>query len=585
MRFRYSVIALVAFFVLPNMISGQQQGETYIAAAPMTISLDGSFSDWSQLPFASMTRGPITTGQPITANFAAAADSNNLYVAVLVTDSSIIAGRHGQDYWNEDSVEIYLNTNQNRAMTRYTQAVAHLTIPAANIGVPLAQTIITGQNTAQIGAHALVVRTSAGYAVEFSIPLRNVFWNINTAAGSIIGFQIQVNSASSQNRDYKLSWSNDDQTADVSHTNPSVFGELTFARAGASPTVRPTTLIPRTPTLTRTPTPRTPTLTHTPTMRPPTLIPSPSAVPSGGFRVSGSTIYDPQGNVFVARGTNVNGYNWVWDRSTTGDAASMDNCWNFNLVRVNSFLFSGRIQWQQYSANNNLDAIVNAFTSRGIVVMFEAHDHIGSYYQGSDLDTLVTWFTDLANRYRNNPYVWFDIMNEPGGRGGIDSNQWINMHGRVIEAIRGTGANNIIVVEGAYGGQDSPGDSAILRFGQQLFNYNGHQYGNIVFSIHPYDLWNNSALGGFIDQVRAQNLALVIGEYGVQTDQDVLRAAQAIFSDAVPRGIGIIVWHWDGHDWNDLTANTTWGGGWEINNCANPTNLSWLGQQIWDVNH
>jgi len=287
----------------------------------------------------------------------------------------------------------------------------------------------------------------------------------------------------------------------------------------------------------------------------------------------------------VARGVNVNGYNWVWDRPTVWDASSIDDCWNFNLVRVNSFLFTGQVPWQQFTSNNNLDEIVNTFTSRGIVVVFEAHDRIGSYYQGGDLDVLVNWFTDLANRYRNNPYVWFDVMNEPGGRNGIDTDQWLNMHGRVIEAIRGTGANNIIIVEGAYGGQDTPNDSAILRLGQQLLNYNGRQYGNIVFSIHPYDLWNNGGLGGFIDQVHGQNFALIIGEYAVQTDQNVQPAAQAVFSEAVPRGVGIVVWQWDSGDANDLTANTSRGAGWEINDCANPTNLSWLGQQIWTINH
>ncbi len=31
-------------------------------------------------------------------------------------------------------------------------------------------------------------------------------------------------------------------------------------------------------------------------------------------------------------------------------------------------------------------------------------------------------FTNLAKRYRNNSYVWVDVMNEPGGRTGIDAN-------------------------------------------------------------------------------------------------------------------------------------------------------------------
>ncbi|MFN8527946.1 MAG: sugar-binding protein [Anaerolineae bacterium] len=249
MRLRNLLSALgvaIVLFTLPHAISGQTTiappeipGETYFAAAPMSITLDGNTSDWAGVPYASMNRGPLTTGQPISARFAAAADSSTLYVSVLVSDSSIITGRHGDDYWNEDSVEVYLNTNQNHQMTRYTPAVVQITVPAVNIGTPIAHTIIAGQNVELIGARAVVTRTSSGYAVELSVPLRNVYWNINTNEGSSIGFQVQVNSASSRDRDYKLSWSAQDQTSDVSYYNPSVFGELTFAEPVRQPSRRP----------------------------------------------------------------------------------------------------------------------------------------------------------------------------------------------------------------------------------------------------------------------------------------------------------------------------------------------------------
>ncbi|MFN8528582.1 MAG: cellulase family glycosylhydrolase [Anaerolineae bacterium] len=309
--------------------------------------------------------------------------------------------------------------------------------------------------------------------------------------------------------------------------------------------------------------------------------------PTPGFTVRNSTIYDPNGREFVANGVNVNGFNWVWQRSTVGDVDLIVDCWNFNLIRVNSFLFTGQIQYPQFTDNNDLDAIISTYTSRGIVVVLEAHDRIGSYYQGADLDVLVNWFTDLAARYRDNPYVWFDVMNEPGGRDGIDRDQWVNMHGRVIEAIRGTGAQNIIIVEGAYGGQDSPDDSAILRYASDILNYNGQQYENIVFSIHPYDLWagGSGILSSFLDHARAQELTILIGEYAIYTDQDTRRATEAVFGSVLEREIGRVVWHWDGSDYNKLTENTTRGGGWEINDCVNPTNLSWLGQQVWAANH
>ncbi|MEP6988873.1 MAG: cellulase family glycosylhydrolase, partial [Chloroflexota bacterium] len=318
-------------------------------------------------------------------------------------------------------------------------------------------------------------------------------------------------------------------------------------------------------------------------------------VATGNFSVNGTDIIAPDGSKFVAKGTNVNGSNWVWPRRTVDDVKLIVDCWNFNLVRVNSFLFMGQIKYPQYTTNNDLDAIVKAFTDRHIVVVLEAHDRIGTYYQGDDLNTLVAWFTDLARKYKDNPYVWFDTVNEPGGRKSLDSDQWINMNGRVIQGIRDDAqANNIIIVEGAYGGQDAGNadaspvtSSAILQNGKDVINYGGRTYPNIVFSIHTYDLWNfgDAKLADFFDQVHNLGYAILVGEYGVFTDQDTTGAAETTFNVTVPRGIGRVVWQWDGSDRNDLTASQVEGGGWEINDCAKPTNLSQLGKWVWADNH
>jgi mannan endo-1,4-beta-mannosidase len=617
-------ITFAQTLLAPNGVSG----EIYYAVYPAVVRMDGNLSEWGSVPQVTFSSGPQPATNPQndgTMTFAAMVDNSYLYVAFNVRDSNIIAGQHGTDYWNEDSVEIYLNATGNLGLTSYTSGVAQITIPAANIGLSTA--IVSGQNAAGLGVRPVVVRTSTGYAGEVSIPLRTSMWNIVPTNGGTLGFNMQLNAATQLDRDIKLSWSIDDQTLDQSYRNPSVFGQLVFfpvggslpsgATATSTATRTPTSTNTRTPsrTPTRTPTPfatststRTPTRTpsHTPT-RTPTRTPTPiaatiaptatsSSMPSGGsFSVQGQNIYDPNGNLFIPRGVNVNGQNWVWNRSTVNDAALIDDCWNFNLVRVNNFLFTGRVEWPQYTDNNDLDAIVQAYTSRGIVVMFEAHDETGWYYEGADLNSLVSWYTTLAQRYRNNPYVWFDVMNEPGYA--LDRTRWLGVHQAVVRAIRDTaGANNIIVAEGVYGGQDSgnwnsnyvlSSNSAILTLAPDLMSFGGRTYSNIAFSIHTWDQWvyGTAKLGNFFNRVEGLNRAIVVGEYGVLTTVNTEAATTAMFNTAPSRNIGRIVWHWDGHDYNDLTANTTWGGGWEINSCTNPTNLSWLGQLVWDDNH
>jgi hypothetical protein len=601
-----TLLLLTTIFSLHQNVSAQAAfqpdvpdgagGQTYYTALPYTVTVDGDFSEWADVPYVSVTSGPQMPSDPSAASslqFATTADANWLYVSVLVTDPHIIANKHDVQYWQEDSIELYINASGDLGLTEYTPTVAQITIPAASIGLPIDQTLFTGTNFEQVGTRAVVVATADGYAAEIAIPLQNALWDITPRHDGRLGFQIQLNGASELDRDLKLSWSSDDQTADQSYINPSVFGELIFFQVtltGDQSNLTPEPL----PTLSSTAestdliAPTRPSAAETP-------IPLPPVDPESGFQVEGTQILDPEGNVFVPKGVNVSGYNWVWQRPTVNDVDLIADCWNFNLVRVNSFLFTGQTPYAQYRVNNDLDAIVEAYTSRGIVVVFEGHDRIGSYYEGEDLSVLVQWFYELALRYRDNPYVWFDVMNEPGSRTGIDVENWVSMHGKVIDAIRnGAQAHNIIIVEGAYGGQDSNTtdagpvtDSAILQYSDDIFTYNGNNFENIMFSIHTYDLWNHGdeKLNNFFDRVAAQDLALVVGEYGIFTDQDTFPAAQSMFNTTIPRGIGRIVWHWDGGDHNDLTENTTQGGGWEIDNCENPTNLSWMGQQIWNDNH
>ncbi len=613
-RFRVIAVGLIFILVLIIASSASSQsttipngdaGRTYYAGFPVVITLDGNFSDWSNVPRVTVTGGPQPAkniAKDGTMIFAAVADANDLYVWVDVAKSNIIAGKHGENYYNEDSVEIYINMTGSLNAMSFGPGIAQITIPAASIGRPVDQPIISGQNAQGIGVRAAVVRTATGYAIEAAIPLHTSRWNVAPTSGRTMGFQIQENGATTLDRDIKLGWSALD-TQDQSYRNPSVFGRLIFfgmAAPALQATVKPTSTLKPTATLRPTSTLK-PTATFIPTSTPrPTSTPKPSATPppaASGFSVRGAAIVGPNGQTFVAKGINVNGQNWVWRRSTVNDAHLIADCWGFNLVRVNSFLFTNEQPWPQYSDNNDLDAIVRAYTGRGVVVIFEAHDRIGRYYTGTDLTKLQNWFVNLAQRYRNNPYVWFDIINEPGGRNAIDVTSWTGMHQQVIRAIRETaGANNLIIVEGANGGQDAGSSgsglvpksaSAILSHGNDVITFGGKTYGNILFSIHPYDQWNYSAskMTDFFDRVHADNHAIIVGEYGVNAGISTVLAAQATFGSAISRGVGRVVWHWDGHDYNDLTANTVWGGGWEINDCVKPTNLSWLGQQVWNDNH
>jgi hypothetical protein len=110
----------------------------------VAITLDGQFEDWAGIPAVTIPAGAdLTSGQPAV-TFAAAADAEYLYLRGDIIDNNIISGQHESEYWNEDSVEFYINATGDTGLTSYTDGVAQITIPALNADLPPDQAIIAG---------------------------------------------------------------------------------------------------------------------------------------------------------------------------------------------------------------------------------------------------------------------------------------------------------------------------------------------------------------------------------------------------------------------------------------------------------
>ncbi len=205
--------------------------ETYYAPFPLPITLDGDLSDWQGVPHVTIPEEADDYPDLSSITFAAAADDTHLYFMGDVTDDNIISGEHGTEYWNEDSVEFYVNATGELSLTSYTDGVAQITVPALNIGLSPEESIVAGVRGDAVDAQVAAVETDKGYAVEVAVPLKNDVWNIRLDHGNVIGFQVHLNGASTANRDLKLIWSAADK-ADTSYQNPSVFGELVFFEIG-----------------------------------------------------------------------------------------------------------------------------------------------------------------------------------------------------------------------------------------------------------------------------------------------------------------------------------------------------------------
>lgn len=196
------------------------------------IALDGSLDDWANIPAYTVTKGSQLSPDPAengSFTFAVAADAERFYITMQMPDQNIIAGQHGNDFWNEDSFEFYLNFTGEFGAKGYKDGIHQININATNIGNDDPSDVsISGVRSGSLDVQALVFATDDGWGFEGSAALPPDFV---LEHGAEIGFQAQINGATQSDRNVKLIWSNAD-AADGSWQDPSLFGRGIFYEIG-----------------------------------------------------------------------------------------------------------------------------------------------------------------------------------------------------------------------------------------------------------------------------------------------------------------------------------------------------------------
>ncbi|MFA9389666.1 MAG: cellulase family glycosylhydrolase [Prolixibacteraceae bacterium] len=339
---------------------------------------------------------------------------------------------------------------------------------------------------------------------------------------------------------------------------------------------------------------------------------------TGRFYVDGNNIIDPEGNIFIARGVNAHGPKYGWSGNWSENLDEMFDAWQFNLVRINARITDATWNGENiahltpWQTIEEMHEVIEDITSRGVVAMIDYHDATGEYFTGELLEQLKDEFRYLCDTYKDNPYVWFNIANEPGGwKKNIAP--WIHQHQEVIKVIRDEkGADNLIVVDGIYWAQEfdeyddknvNEANTAILAHGDEILNFEEKEYNNIVFSIHNYDKLNvgkgdgiisqdiaNNKLADLMQRILNKGYALIIGEYGTASKEDEwdnLFFPQAFYASievSSLMNIGRVWWAWGGFDALDLTTLGN-GGGQYIDHWFEPKQLTWAGDEIFKMTH
>ena len=233
---------------------------------------------------------------------------------------------------------------------------------------------------------------------------------------------------------------------------------------------------------------------------------------------AGVTVESSEHDLFASnavpyRGVNLSGAEWGPGPS---DANKLPGTYNSDYfypdanTEANYFLskkgmntFRVPFRWERLQPTLNkafdsteslrLTTLVNGLTTKGAYVIVDPHNY--GHYMGNPIGSLAvpdTAFADfwkrLAALFKSNAKVIFSIMNEPQGM--FTTEQWVQSENAAIAAIRGTGATQLILVQGYHwsGAHDwtSPdveyygtvNADAMLNIADPLNNYayDVHQY-------------------------------------------------------------------------------------------------------------
>jgi endoglucanase len=179
---------------------------------------------------------------------------------------------------------------------------------------------------------------------------------------------------------------------------------------------------------------------------------------------------------------------------------------------------------------------VHAATARGLTVIVDPHnfaryygDLIGSP-KVSAADFADLW-RRLAPLFKNDPLVWFGLVNEPHD---MPTPDWFTAADAAVAAIRKTGAKNLILIpgngwDGAHSWEQS-GNGILLRI-KDPANYSvfeAHQYLDHDFSgSHPEVMSatvGSERLKTFTDWCRRNHKKAFLGEFGAPAS-DLAHAA------------------------------------------------------------
>lgn len=210
--------------------------------------------------------------------------------------------------------------------------------------------------------------------------------------------------------------------------------------------------------------------------------------------VEGTHLVNGKGEKVVLKGVSFGWHNW-WPRFYNASVVEqLKKDWNCTVVRAAMGVEpDGAYLADREKAIACVTAVADEAIKNNMYVIIDWHSH------GIRTEEAKEFFTQMARRYKDSPYVIYEIFNEPVE----DSWETVKAYSEeVIRAIRAVDADNVILVGTPHWDQDVhlAADNPITG------------YKNIMYTLHFYAATHGQYLRDRADYALSKGLPLFVSE-------------------------------------------------------------------------
>jgi aryl-phospho-beta-D-glucosidase BglC (GH1 family) len=228
---------------------------------------------------------------------------------------------------------------------------------------------------------------------------------------------------------------------------------------------------------------------------------------NGQLKVVGTKLVNQNGYPIQLRGMSTHGIQWYANCHTDASLDTLARDWQADMLRIAMYVQEGGYESNPSYYTAQVKQLVDKATARGMYALIDFHI-LNPGDPNYNTSRAITFFTDIANTYKNSNNVLYEICNEPNGV------SWSGIKGyadQVIPVIRAID-NDAIIIIGTKAWSSlglSEGSSA-----QDIVS-NPLNYANIMYTFHFYAKSHQDSYLNHLDWA-SDRLPIFVTEFGTQ---------------------------------------------------------------------